>query len=589
MEYVRNQAKLMWRRTVDKELLMMLLSVAVGIISGIGAWIFRKTVEYVYEGFQLLSEFLGAQENPAFVVILPGIGGILAGIMVVKWAPEAKGHGVPEIIYSVNIENGKMRLRVPFVKIIASAFTIGTGGSAGSEGPIAQIGGGFASYVAEKTHLSPEHSKILVMAGVSGSIAAIFNAPLGGVLFGLEIIPRDKKARSILPLIISSVVGTSIGELILNSSSIFDFPDTLTIQPEHIPTHLLLFLLIGIFTGILSVLWIKGFYEIEDIFEKIPINPILIPAIGGLLVGLIELFMPEVNGLTYAPINQAFSGKVLLEAAIFLILGKFIATSFSIGSGGSGGIFAPTLFMGAMAGSAFGSIIYYFGYRGLPIEFFALLAMAGLFAAATRAPLTAIIMTSEMVGDFQLFLPLMFVVITAWIVSKSLLESDIYVIKLIRRGVNFDNESDLLDEITAGEIMARNPVTVSPKDRLEDVMRLMRETGHTGFPVVDGEDLVGVITEHDINIALDNLDMKDWIVNNVCSKKLIMTYDNCPLSIAFLKMDEKHVNRLPVVDRKGSRKLVGWITRSDVMRAYRKYKTYKRMQEEEEKLFAQLE
>jgi len=589
MEYVRKQAKLMWNRTVDDELLMIFLAVAVGIISGFGAWVFRKTTELVADSITLFAESINAVSNPILIVLIPAVGGIFAGFMVVKWAPEAKGHGVPEIVYSVNVENGKMRLRVPFVKIIASAFTIGTGGSAGSEGPIAQIGGGFASFVAERTHLSPEHSKILVMAGVSGSISAIFNAPLGGVLFGLEIIPRDKKARAVLPLIVSSVVGTSIGEVILRSTSIFSFPKNISLVPSYIPTHFIMFLIIGVITGIASVFWIKGFYAFEDIFDDMKINPILIPALGGLLVGFVLLVMPSVNGLTYAPINEALSGKVLFTSALLLILGKFLATSFSIGSGGSGGIFSPTLLMGAMLGSAFGSILFYIHVQDLPIEFYAVLGMAGLFAASTRAPLTAIIMTSEMVGDFKLFLPLMFVVITAWIVSKSLLASDIYVIKLIRRGVKFENEDDLLDEITVASIMSRDLIDVSPKDRLEDVMSVMKETGYTGFPVVTEGKIVGIITEHDINIALDNLDMKFWIVDNVCTKKLVMTFEDCPLSIAFLKMDEQHVNRLPVVESKDSLKLVGWITRSDVMSAYRKFKTRKRMQEEEEKLFANLE
>ena len=589
MEYVRKQAKLMWDRTVDDELLMIFLAVAVGIISGLGAWVFRKTTELVADSIAIFAESINAVGNPILIVLIPAVGGIFAGILVVKWAPEAKGHGVPEIIYSVNVENGKMRLRVPFIKIIASAFTIGTGGSAGSEGPIAQIGGGFASFVAERTHLSPEHSKILVMAGVSGSISAIFNAPLGGVLFGLEIIPRDKKARAVLPLIVSSVVGTSIGEVILSSATIFSFPTNISLVPSNIPAHFLIFLVIGVITGIASVLWIKGFYAFEDIFDNMKINPILIPSLGGLLVGFILLGMPSVNGLTYAPINEALSGKVLFTSALLLILGKFLATSFSIGSGGSGGIFAPTLFMGAMLGSAFGSLLFYISIQDLPIEFYAVLGMAGLFAASTRAPLTAIIMTSEMVGDFKLFLPLMFVVITAWIVSKSLLASDIYVIKLIRRGINFEDESDLLDEITVADIMSRDVISVSPKDRLEDVMAVMKKTEHTGFPVISEGKIVGIITEHDINIAVDNLDMKFWIVDNVCTKKIVMTFEDCPLSIAFLKMDEQHVNRLPVVENKDSLKLVGWITRSDVMRAYRKYKTRKRMEEEEAKLFANLE
>ncbi len=560
----------------------------IGIVGGLGAVLFRRMISFVNEIFvQLPKSYFG--ESVILTILAPGIGGLIVGFLIYKFASEAKGHGVPEIIESVNLHHGRMRLRVPFIKIIASAITIGTGGSAGREGPIAQIGGGFASLISQKLKLSKEQSKILVVSGVASGIAATFNAPIGGVLFGLEILPRDGRSYSVFPLVVSSVIATSVGGLILGDERAFIFPSHISIHPAELPANLLIFLGIGVLMGLLSVLWIKGFYLIEDLFEKIPMSPILVAGIGGILVGIIEVFYPEVSGVNYDPMNAALALKIGLQTVIILVVAKFLATSASIGSGGSGGVFAPTLFQGLMLGTALGFILNSMGLTDLPVQLFAFLAMAGLFAGTSHAPLTSIIFLSEIVGDFNLFLPLMFVVITSWAVAKYILEDDIYIIKLKRRGIKFKKAIDILEEYTVDQIMSSNVVSVSPYDRVEDIIDLMKKTHHHGFPVVKDGILVGVITSDDIDKVIQNVDMREWEVAKICTRKVISVHASSPVSEVLIQMAESRINRFPVVSDSNSDIIIGWITRTDIMSLYRQEKRYARANEAEKKLFHEIE
>ncbi len=481
-----------------------------------------------------------------------------------------------------------MRYRVPFVKIIASAITIGSHGSAGSEGPIAQIGGGFGSLVGQVFELKAEERKLMVISGTSAGIAAIFNAPLGGILFGMEIIRRDHRHISPFPFIMATFIGTTVSRLVLGENSVFEFPDLkITGLQTVLNTHN--FILLGILMGLYSIFWIRGFYYIEDLLEKIPTSPILITGLGGFAVGLIELYFPDVDGsIGYAPINDGLSLKLGLEMFIILALMKFLATSFSIGSGGSGGVFAPTLMQGVLLGGAFGMLVSPITAGNLAINIFPVLGMAGLFAASTRAPLTTIIMTSEMVNDFNLFLPLLITVTTSWLTSSLLLREDIYIFKLIRKGIVFQSQEDHLESLEVSDIMSRNLVFVTPSQSITTVLELMENTGHTGFPVIQQGKLVGVITEHDVDKAIAN-GKEEALVAEVCTKDIISVQSSCPVSVAAQLMAEKGINRMPVVeDLDHPEKIIGWITRSDIIRAYHKFKSSKRLKQLESKQFKEI-
>lgn len=568
--------------SLNRTVRLSTLSIFVGIIGGLGAVLFRFMIIWSNYLFVILVEKV-LHHNVVSIILAPTLGGLVVGAMIYYIAAEAKGHGVPEIIFSVNKEAGKMRYRVPFIKILASAITIGSGGSAGREGPIAQIGGGFGSLLGQFFKLTIEERKTLVIAGVSAGISATFNAPLGGILFGIEIIRRDQKYFSAIPLVVSSVVGTTIGELFLGQNPAFIFPVSLKINNfESIPFYII----VGGLMGVLGILWVLGFYFIEDLFEKIPTSAILVAGLGGLIVGIIEVFTPEVNGISYTPIDNAFNLQFSISVLLQFIIAKFLATSASIGSGGSGGVFAPTLFIGVMGGTAFGLILHEIGYSNEIVELYALLGMAALFAASSRAPLTAIIMTSEMVNDFHLLLPLMFAVSTAWIISMVFLKNDIYVLKLLRRGVVFDTSYDVLEKELVSNVMISDPITVHSKDRIEHVVSLMKKSGHTGYPVVDEhENLVGIITEHDVNRALDSVNIKKWSVGEAKCSNLIVCHPTNNLSTVLMLMATKNVNRIPVVSKTNKNQLIGWITRSDVMKEYLRLKSEDRANLIEEKMW----
>ena len=531
-------------------------------------------------------------------LISPVIGGILVGYLTSRVSKETKGHGVPEVLESVALKNGKMNIRIPFIKIIASATTIGSGGSAGREGPIAQIGAGFASFLGQKLNLSPKELRTLVVSGVAAGIASTFNAPIGGALFSLEILMGESGASGLfIPIIVAGVVGVVVGQLLMGTAPAFiDFPALEYHDPFLIP----LFLILGLICGIGSALWIKSFYKAEDImehfFKKFTIPDLVQPAIGGLFVGLILIITYfsvgeqwetySIMGRTYLPMDAVFQGELIQGSVIqilivltLLFVIKALATVFTVGTGGSGGVFAPTLFLGVMLGAIFGIIIdYVIIVADVPIALLALLGMAAFFAGTGRAPLTAIIMTAEMTEDYFLTIPLMIVVAISWVVSILLEKDNIYTLKLIRRGVVLqESRGDILGGITVSRAMTPNEriVSVDTKTRLETIMELVRTKGHEGFPVVEQEKLIGVITLSDVQNALYT-SPKDWNVFDVLIKKeksLICIDKNSTLGHAVQIMEQEGVSRLPVIDKSAAKsnefpKLLGWLTNHDITRSY---------------------
>ncbi len=579
---------------------MNILAGIVGLMGGLGAWIFRQAIELVYNIFFIIpSQFLTLVGIPGlswiFFLISPAIGGFLVGIITSRAARETRGDGVPELLEIIAIKEGRMTAKIPFFKIIASSITIGSGGSAGREAPVFQIGGGFASVIGQQLKLSPRELRTLVISGVGSGISAIFNAPLGGALFAMESLMREGAITALLiPIIVASVVGTVIGQALLGTSPAFlGFPTIANIEPFLIP----LIIILGLITGLLSAFWIKFFYKFEDTFEHISKNfsipEVVQPAVGGLAVGIIltiTFFYTgndwqdyTVMGNTYAPMEAIFSGSILegniihiFIILIMLFLIKMVATVLTINTGGSGGAFAPTLFLGSMLGALFGICVnLIFGGPLVYIQLFSLLGMAAFFAGTIRVPLTAIVMTAEMVNDYFLMIPLMFVVAFSWLLSSFLESNDIYILKLIRRGTKIgDSRIDILRTIKVSEAMIPKDKlkTVDVKTRLEEVLDLMRKTRFEGFPVFDGENFVGIITLSDIERGIQE-NPKDWIVIDVLKNKtrsMICIDSEATLAHAIAIMTRNDISRLPVVESSKSSqpKLLGWLTARDINRTY---------------------
>jgi CIC family chloride channel protein len=594
-----------------------ILTFVVGIIGGLGSWVFRIAINLIFELLFVLPQ-RALREN-GFTdldwlpfLLAPVLGGLVVGILTSKVSKETKGHGVPEVLEAVALHNGKMNLRVPFVKILASAGTLGSGGSAGREGPIAQIGAGFASFIGQKLDLNPRELRTLVVSGVAAGISATFNAPIGGALFAFEVVMRDASVSVFIPIIIASVIGTVTGQLLLGDEYAFaNFPEL----EYHDPTLIPFFILVGILAGLASAIWIKFFYKSEDVFEttfkKLQIPDFCQAAIGGLFIGIIllltYLFVEDwenytIMGRLYVPMTAVFNGDLtrITEERTFFIIAlilatllflKVIATVFSIGTGGSGGVFAPTLFIGVMLGGLFGLFIREILGVSEVVAVFALLGMAAFFAGTGRAPFTAIIMTAEMTGDYLLFVPLMLAVTSGMLVSQRLEPDDIYIRKLLRRGTTIAKpDVEVLDTIKVSQVMVPRDklITLDVKTRLETVLDFFLSSKHEGYPVFNGEDFIGVITVADVEKGLRTLGPEDWVVGDLVEagkRDLICVDPDATLAHAIALMVRKDVSRIPVVEKCGDKpNLIGWITHHDITGVYMDQRAVKILEEAEEHL-----
>jgi chloride channel protein, CIC family len=572
-------------RDMSGQIKIFSLGAVVGVVSGITAVLFRYLIIGISTLFVMIPHVLGI----IGWLIIPVIGGLIVAVIVVRYAPEAKGHGVPEVIEAYVLHDGKMRVRVPLLKSLASAVCIGSGGSCGREGPIAQIGAGVGSALAMKLGLDKKERKTLLLCGLSSGIAATFNAPLGGALFGIEILAGGIVGFSILPVILSSVVATAVAELFLGQNPSF-VVEGFTLG--H-PIELIFYLILGIIFGVLSVIWMKGFYKIEDLFEKIRVSKYALPAIGGFLTGALALgtlyletvfsyqgefgtqpVYPAIMGVGYAFIDASLAGTVALGALLIFGLFKILATSFTLGSGGSGGVFAPTLFIGAGFGGTLGLIFALIAPGWVPessVITFALVGMAALFAGSGRAPLTCIVIIMEMTQDYFLILPLMIAVSASFLISSLIEEESIYTMKLSRRGVQIRQGTHIgaLKSIEVKEIMTENPTMLSPDMTVEEVFRIIDETHHTKFPVVtEGRRVIGILIAEDLFQGPKVEDGKEIRVKDLMNPDFLHISRECTMDGALQAMMKRDEGHAVVVDPTKPNIMIGYITKADVLKAY---------------------
>ena len=427
------------------------LGVLVGAIAGAGAVVFRAMIGVIHNLAFLGTfsfEYDANQHTPVsplgpFIVLVPVAGALLVAWLVKTFAPEAKGHGVPEVIGAVNYNKGRIRPVVALVKSVASAISIGTGGSVGREGPIIQIGAAFGSTLAQWTRL-PEWQRIaLIGCGAGGGIAATFNTPLGGILFAVELIMAEISPRTLAPVILAVVTATAVGRLYFGDSPSFVIPPLeLSAHQSFAPEVLIAYLLLGVIQGLGAVVLIRAIYGFEDLFDRMPGNYYSRHALGMLLVGLLMLGLQvhtghyAVQGVGYATIQDILNGALTAPGLLMLLLGaKLLATSLTLGSGASGGVFSPSMFIGACLGAAFA-----YGARALfpelPLDPIAaaVIGMAGMIAGGTGAALTVMVMIQEMTREYHAVLPLILVVGTAHGVRRLIMRDNLYTMKLSRRG-----------------------------------------------------------------------------------------------------------------------------------------------------------
>lgn len=553
-----------------------IFSILVGSGGGLGAVIFRWMIAqfkslFFVKGGELL-HFMGQYS----VIIIPAAGGLIVGLLVYFFAREAKGHGVPEVMNAVITGGGKIRPRVAVVKAVASSVCIGSGGSVGREGPIIQIGSALGSAIGQFLKLSEEKTKTLVGCGAAAGIAATFNSPLGGIFFGLEVILREYGLRNFSSVVLSSVTATVISRHFLGNQPAFHLPPFAL----YSPTDFIYYLVFGFFTAFIAWLFVKTLYKSEDIFNAIKMPEYLKPVLGGLGIGIIGIKFPQIFGVGYETIEASIRGDYVLWVIIALVFLKLLATSLTLGSGGSGGVFAPSLYIGALLGEAFGLIVHkIIPGTVIPPGAFALVGMASVFAGTSQAPMSAILLLFEMTGNYRILPPLMITCVLSAMLVKWRTKYSIYTLKLVRRGIDVDMHSygDMMESITVEDAMVKEVITVSEKDTITDVGLKIKHTSHRGFPVMGSDGLLsGIVTRADINRALAAGDTKSP-VKNIMTTSLIVCYPDESLRTALHKMASRNIGRIPVVDRTNERLLRGILTRKSLLASYNKAIEYKKI------------
>jgi CIC family chloride channel protein len=455
---------------------LLAIALVVGAGSGLGAVAFRYLIYFVTWLATGHVQFGQQGRVPsahlpwlglAFFIVIPVIGGLIYGPLIYKYAREARGHGVPEVMIAVADEGGRIRPQVAAVKSVASAICIGVGGSVGREGPIVQIGSALASSLGQWVKMPENRLRILVACGAAGGIAATFNAPITGVFFGVEIILRELSVEAVFTVMLSAMVADLVSRQFLGDAPFLSgLPAGISLH--HLTTYLLIAGL-AVIAALIGLSFAKVLYATEDLCDRLWKNrpEWARPAVGGILLGLLLLALPQMYGVGYPVLYKAVGGSYALWFLIILAAGKIIACSLTIGIGGSGGVFAPSLFIGATSGMAFGEITRHaIGPAAGQPALYAVVAMGAVFASAARAPLTAVASVVEMTGDFTLTLPVMLAVAIATATSRGLSYGTIYTTKLLRRGIDIDRtpSADPFEDLTAADAMRafRPPLPAAP-------------------------------------------------------------------------------------------------------------------------------
>ncbi len=557
------------------------LSLFIGIAAGFGSIIFYWSLNeatrlmlglgagYVPpmasgEGVTLVSGIA----RPWMLPVITTIGGLLSGLIVYNFAPEAEGHGTDAAIDSFHNRGGAIRRRVPVVKAIASAITIGSGGSAGREGPTAQIAAGAASALADLFSLSTSDRRIAVAAGIGAGIGSIFKAPLGGAILSMEVLyRRDFEYEALLPSFVASVVGYSIFAFWNGWAPVFGSG---IVPPFTRSSELISYSLLGIVCGLAGIVYGRSFYYLRDLFKRAEIPNWMKPAIGGFIVGLIGIFLPQVLGTSYGWLQFAINGDfialpvtVMLAVAIF----KILTTGLTIGSGGSGGVFAPGLVIGGMTGGVLWTLLHvYPAITPSSPSAFVVVGMMALFGGIAKVPLAVILMVSEMTMDYTLLIPSMLACSIAYFVTG---DNYLYEKQVNTRAESpahrYEYSTMLLKALKVKEAMTKRVPIISSQSTIDEVANLLKKYEVHAVPVVDESKLVGIVAKLDAMRCVYQ-DLPDASVKEMMSTRLIVTYPDESLFDAMNKMIVNHISQLPVVERDNPDQLLGLLALDDVTR-----------------------
>jgi CIC family chloride channel protein len=560
------------RMKMTEHTFVILVAIVIGLLAGFGAIGVRfliRMFQKIFFGPGLNILELAEQLQWYEKIWIPVAGGLIVGPIIHYFAKEAKGHGVPEVMEAVVMREGIIRPRVALIKALASSITIGTGGSVGREGPVVQIGSSIGSTVGQLLMVSGRRLRTFVACGAAAGIAAAFNAPIAGALFSVEIILGDFGLTRFSPIVISSVVATVVSRHFLGDFAAFDVPAYHLISPYE----LIFYFGMGLFCGLVALVFIRVLYFSEDLFERMKISDVIKPALGGLVIGVIALAFPHIYGVGYETINLALHGNLTWQLLMVLIFVKLVATSVTLGSGGSGGVFAPSLFIGAVAGGFFGTIVHHlFPHMTATSGAYALVGMGAVVSGATHAPITAILIIFELTNDYKIILPLMISCIISSLFANKLEKESIYTLKLALRGINIfqGKEVNVLRKMCVNDVL--EPVSTISEDlpfsKLVDQISNSREST---FYIVGNEGrFVGTIRLKDLSTILKDLEnLKDLLVaRDLVSDVVGYLQPEDNLDHAMHLFGKSDVEEIPVLDPAVSGTLLGRVRETEVIEAY---------------------
>ena len=552
------------------------MAMVVGLLGGLGNILYRRLIEGVHTLiFENGSRWLRLDDGLPWLLLLPLLpvaGALLLIPLNALFPGEVRGYGLPRFLEVVNLKGAVFRARTVVVKSLASAITIGSGGSAGTEGPIAQIGGAIGSLVGQTLKVGQNRLRTLVACGVAAGIGGTFNAPIAGVFFAHEIVlARSFVTSSFVPVVISSGLGALVTRAVEGNRPAFQVPEYLL----KTPWELLLYLPLGIVVGLVAVHFIRSFYGLSDRFAAWGAPGWLKPVVGAALTGALAIAFPRVLGDGYHHVELALAGEIAGWSLLLVAFAKVYATGLTLGSGNAGGVFAPSLFIGAMLGGTYGWAVNQL-FPGLAAGpgAYALVGMGGFLAAATHAPMTAIFLIFEMTSEYEVIVPIMFVCVIGYTVSRRLQRDSIDHLELARRGIHLEEgrEVGVLQSILAGELMNTQVESFPVTMPLREVLRSIPMSQHTTFPLLDDHGkLAGIISLQDFREVAYEEGLADLVVaGELGTRKVVTVFPDDSIHDALARIGYRNIEHLPVVSRDDPREVLGMLSRHDIISAYNK-------------------
>ncbi len=555
---------------------MIVTAAVIGLLAGVAIIVFREAVDLVHEyifvqGYELLRIGEGGWRR-LLLPLIPMFGMVLLIPLSLMFPGKVNGYGFTNFLRRINLENAVIHGRNIFIKIAATAITIGSGNSAGVEGPIAQIGGALGSQVGQRLRVSGTRMKVYVAAGCAGGIAGIFNAPIAGIFFAAEIILLGTyEVSSFAALVIASALSTVVSRAYYGEVPAFPIPDYHMVNPfVEIPLYVIMALLIGL----LAVVHIRFFYFVRDKFEALAIHAQLKPIIGAFMVGCIGIIFPQVMGDGYDFIENVLAGHGVILIMLALIFMKSIATAITLGSGGAGGVFAPALFIGAVIGGAFGGVVHYLmpELTATPGAY-ATIGIGAFLAASTHAPMTAIFLLFEMTGNYMIIVPVMLTAIIGTVIASKFYNDSIDTVDFTREGINIHEgrEVAILKSILVGKAITEDVDYISETANINHLLNLFAMAKDSFyFPVINHTGrMVGVVSMQDVKSILHDEEQRCcFLVGAICSRDVITLTPDQNLYDAMQLFDVKGIEEIPVVENMEDQWVLGMLKRRDVIAAY---------------------